>query len=110
MAEMSNVPTVWVFNGARSSFPSGVFSAQVIAETWIKTRNLTGTLTRYPVDLSAYDWATDRGYFTPTKDEHRSALFIGKFSCASQEHYHYEDGIRQGAALRDDGDSGRREP
>jgi hypothetical protein len=38
--------TVWVFNGARSSFPSGVFETREEADTWIRKWRLTGTLTR----------------------------------------------------------------
>jgi hypothetical protein len=96
MAKMSDIPTVWVFNGARSNFPSAVFSQKDLAEDWIRKYLLTGTLTRYPVDLSAYDWAISRGFFTASKDEQREATFIQKFSSASQEHYHYEDGVDQG--------------
>jgi hypothetical protein len=92
MADMSDVKTVWVFNGARSNFPSAIFSTREGADAWIKSLKLTGTLTRYPVDMSAYDWAIDHGLFSATKEEHRSPLFIGKFSSGSQEHYHYEDG------------------
>ena len=49
MAMMDNVPTVWVFNGARSNFPGAVFTSLERAETWIKGNRLTGTLTRYPL-------------------------------------------------------------
>ncbi len=93
MADMSEIPTVWVFNGAQSRFPSAVFSSKELAATWIREHKLSGTLTRYPVDLSAYDWAVGRGYFVPRKEGHRSAEFIGKFTAASQEHYHYEEGV-----------------
>jgi hypothetical protein len=96
MANMSNIQTVWVFNGARSNFPSAVFSQRELGEQWIKKNLLTGTLTRYPVDVSAYDWAISKGLFTVSKDEQREATFIQKFSSASQEHYHYEDGLPQG--------------
>lgn len=92
MADMSDIPTVWVFNGARSQFPGAVFSQLELAEAWIRRHRLTGTLTRYPVDLSAYDWAMERGYFTPSKTEHTSPEFIGRFSAANQEHYHFEEG------------------
>lgn len=95
MADMSDVTTVWIFNGARSNFPSGVFSILETAETWIRRYSLTGTLTRYPVDESAYDWALSRGYFTISKPEQQSPDFIGRFSAANQEHYHYEDGQRE---------------
>lgn len=83
---------IWVFNGVGSKFPSAVFTEKEIAEQWIKINRLTGTLTAYPLDISIYDWAISNGYFTPKGDQHRTPEFIGKFTSASQEHYHYEDG------------------
>jgi len=94
MALMSDLRSVWVFNGARSQFPSGIFSSVANAETWIRSKALTGTLTQYPIDISAYEWALNNRYFTPRKPEQESAEFIGRFSDASQEHYHYENGER----------------
>jgi hypothetical protein len=94
MADMSDIETVWVFNGSRSQFPSGVFTTLEAAEAWIRRYGLTGTLTRYPLDQSAYDWAISRSYFRSTKPEHNSPEFIGRFSEANQEHYHYENGSR----------------
>lgn len=83
---------VWVFNGSSGKFPSAVFSKKELANAWIKQHKLTGILTAYPVDISIYDWAIDKGYFSPSKDEQTRSEFIGRFSSASQEHYHYEDG------------------
>jgi hypothetical protein len=94
MADMSDIPTVWVFTRPRAQFPSGVFSTLENAELWIRHNNLTGTLTRYPVDEGAYDWAVRCGFFSVSKPEQQSAEFIGRFSAANQEHYHYEDGRR----------------
>jgi hypothetical protein len=51
---------------------------------------LTGILTRYPLDISAYDWALETGAFRVKKPEQSSAEFIQKFTSASQEHYHYD--------------------
>ena len=96
MADMSDIPTVWVFNGATARFASAVFSSKELATGWIATNRLSGVLTRYPLDLSAYDWAVARGHFVPSKEEQRSAEFIGKFTTGSQEHYHYEDGVEGG--------------
>lgn len=84
--------TIWIFNGPKSQFPSGVFTERTIAEQWIKHHGLSGTLTAYPVDVGAYDWAISSGHFTPKRDDQRSAEFIQRFSSASQEHYHYERG------------------
>ena len=84
--------TVWVFTGPRAQFPSGVFTQRDTAERWILQHRLSGTLTSYPLDVGAFDWAVSAGHFTPQRDDQRSAEFIQRFSSASQEHYHYEHG------------------
>jgi len=89
---MSDIRTVWVFNGDKGRFPSGVFSTRERGEGWIKANRLSGTLTEYPVDISAYDWALENGNFKPKRDDQRSAEFIQNFSDASQAHEHYIDG------------------
>jgi len=94
MADMSEIQTIWVFTGPRAQFPAGVFTTVEIAELWIRHHGLTGTLTEYPVDKGAYDWAIGAGVFAASKPEHRSPEFIARFSAANQEHYHYEDGSR----------------
>jgi len=48
---------VWVFHGSESQFASGVFSSQEQAEAFINRYRLTGTLTKYPVGISIYEWA-----------------------------------------------------
>ncbi len=83
---------MWVFNGARSQFPAGVFSTKEAAEAWISLHCLTGVLTRYPIDCGVYEWAITSGYFSPCQPHHKSGEFIQKFTSASLEHYHYEDG------------------
>jgi hypothetical protein len=47
---------------------------------------------RYPVGLSAYDWAIQEKLFEPRSPEQYEAGFIQHFTTASQEHYHYEAG------------------
>ena len=54
---MSDLVSVWVFNGAQSTFPSGVFTSRELAEEWIRTHALTGTLTNYPLDTGMYEHA-----------------------------------------------------
>lgn len=83
---------VWIFNGPNSSFPSGVFTQRETAERWIREHGLSGVLTAYPVDVGTYDWAVSEGYFKPKREDQRGAEFIQRFSSASQEHYHYENG------------------
>ena len=83
---------IWIFNGPKSQFPSGVFTQREAAESWIRQHGLSGNLSAYPVDIGTYDWAVRAGYFTPKQDDQRSAEFIQRFSSATQEHYHYEHG------------------
>jgi hypothetical protein len=85
---------VWIFNGPKGQFPSGVFASRETAERWIQQHKLSGTLTAYPVDVGVYDWAIAGGHFVPKRDDRHSAEFIQRFSSASQEHYHYADGHR----------------
>ena len=42
---------VWLFNGEMGKFASAVFIELALAEEWIKRNNLTGVLTRYPVNI-----------------------------------------------------------
>ncbi|MFN3151432.1 hypothetical protein [Bremerella sp.] len=91
--EQAETPHIWVFNGEQSAFPSGAFSTRELAERWIGQHKLTGMLTAYPLDQGAYQWAIEQGVFTPTKDYQHEAKFIGRFTSAALEHYHYEDGI-----------------
>ena len=81
---------VWVLNGPRNHFPSGIFGTREQAEAWINAHGLEGTLTKYPVGVSAYDFAVQQGHFQPRKPEHSAAAFIATFSSATQDHYHYE--------------------
>jgi hypothetical protein len=94
---MSDQPDnfVWVFSGAKKHFPGGVFTEREVADAWITKNRLTGTLTRYPVDVGAYEWAIGKGIFWPRKPHETEPEFIGGFSDAGMEHYHYEDGERQ---------------
>ena len=89
--DTNDLKQVWVFNGARNHFPSAVFTERRLAEAWIQKHQLEGTLTAYPLNISIYDWAIEKGYFTPKKEEQASPNFIANFSSASQEHYHFEE-------------------
>jgi hypothetical protein len=89
------IKIVWVFNGIGSKFPSGVFTDIENAEKWIKLHRLSGLLTAYPLDLGLFDWAIENNFFSPKGEEHLSSEFIGRFSSASQEHYHYENGNKE---------------
>ncbi len=84
--------SVWIFNGISGRFAGGVFDSIAEAETWISKHRLTGVLTNYPLNTGVYDWALENRSFVPKTAEHTSPEFIGKFTAASQEHFHYENG------------------
>ncbi len=80
----------WVFHGAGGRFTSGVFASQAQAEAFIHRYQLTGCLTKYPVGISACDWAVQQQLFEPKKPEPYEAGCTQRFTTASQEHYHYD--------------------
>jgi hypothetical protein len=83
---------IYVFTGEGGSFPGGVFSERQIAVDWIKKYSLSGVLSNYPIDIGLYDWAIENKYFEVKKENQKEAKFIGKFTCASVEHLHFENG------------------
>ena len=87
--------SVWIFSGPKRHFPGGVFTHRDVAESWIRKHRLRGTLTLYPVNVGAYEWAITEGLFRPSKPHEYEAEFIGGFSDAGMEHHHYEEGERQ---------------
>lgn len=91
---MHEISEVWIFVGTGSRFPSGVFLGKSKAEMWILENQLSGILTKYPLDTGVYDWAIKNNVFTPKEARDKSPEFIQSFSSASQEHYHYENGVR----------------
>jgi hypothetical protein len=86
---------VWVFNGVGGRFAGGIFTTLDAAEAWIGKNQLTGVLTLYPLDAGVYEWAIERGWFTPKKEKHSTPEFIGSFTTATMDHDHYIDGVRQ---------------
>ncbi len=83
---------IYVFSGNNSGMPNAVFSEINLAKEWIKKHELSGILSFYPLNTGIYDWAILNNYFTPQKDYQKQAPFIEKFSCASIEHLHFENG------------------
>jgi len=82
---------MWILNcGGR--FPCGVFETREQAEIIISKYKLDATLTKYPLNEIVFDWAIDNGYFTVKSDRQKTKSFIGSFTTAFQEHYHYNDG------------------
>ncbi len=84
--------SVWVFHGTGGRFTSAVFTKKDLAEKWISQHKLSGVLTEYPLDVGVYDWAISNNSFKVKKEVQEQAEFIQKFTTASQDHYHYENG------------------
>jgi hypothetical protein len=84
--------TVWVFMGERGSFPMGVWSSLDLAHRYLHDEQLSGSLTKYEVDVPVYDWAKETGRFKPSKDQQRSLKFRQTFNNQYQEHYIFKDG------------------
>jgi hypothetical protein len=89
---MNHINEVWVFNGVNNKFPSAIFTNRKDAEDWISKFLLSGILTLYPLNQSVYEWAITNNFFSPKSGKDSSPEFIQKFSSASQEHYHYDEG------------------
>ena len=88
---------VWVFSGSGRRYPNlpgAIFVSLARAEEWITKIGASGMLTLYPIDISVYDWALQKGFFKPKDEFQRTQAFIGTFTCAQQQHLHYEDGTR----------------
>lgn len=86
---------VWVFNGKGGPCPGGVFTSRELAEEWIRARRLTGMLTAYPLDEGCFDWALRMELITGrARGRGDDPAFVGSFSSAAQEHFHYEEGER----------------
>ncbi|AWV97867.1 DUF7710 domain-containing protein [Arcticibacterium luteifluviistationis] len=86
---------VFVFIGEGSSIPSGIFSEFGKSKDWIRKNSLSGSLNKLPVDISLYDWAISKNYFEPKRDNQKGSLFIQRFSSASIEHWHFENGMEK---------------
>ena len=89
---------IWVFCGAGGRFPSGIFEDLGAAEHWISSHKLTGMLTSMPINEGVFDWALRNGALNlkleKIEEKSKNAAFVGTFSTASLEHYHYENGLR----------------
>ena len=87
-----SINVAWLFNSQGRGFPSAVFQDQQLAIEWIAKHKLTGISTCYPLNIGVYDWAIENKLFKPKDEEHYTPEFIGRFTSASMEHDHFEEG------------------
>ena len=90
--EEFDIKYLWVFNGAFARFPCAVYTTRCNAEGDIKRFGMTGVLTKYPIDMTVFEWAINKDKFIPSEEQRTSPEFVQRFSSASLEHYHYENG------------------
>jgi hypothetical protein len=84
--------SIYVFMGESAQFPSGAFMSFDLAKEWIEKYTLSGVLTKMPIDIGIYDWAISMEYFEPKREYQKEGKFIQKFTSASLEHWHFENG------------------
>lgn len=53
---------------------------------------MSGVLTKYPVNIPLFDWAIERGFFTPKSELQQGPKTKANFSSAPLEHYHFTNG------------------
>ncbi len=94
--ELESEKSIWVFNGTISQLSGGVFENLIEAEQWIKNNLLTGVLTKYPLNKGVFDWAKSNDLINmkpeKVKEKEKDPIFVGGFTSASMEHYHYKNG------------------
>ena len=65
----------------------------------ILENKLSGMLTKYPLNKGVWDWACENNMHNlkaeKVTEKSLNPNFIAGFTTASQEHYHYEDGIKK---------------
>ncbi|RZJ50569.1 MAG: hypothetical protein EOO19_02895 [Chryseobacterium sp.] len=83
---------ILVFVGEEANLPSGIFTTLEKAKEYIEKYSLSGTLTQFPLDIGIYDWAIQEDFFSVKNEYQKESKFIQRFSCASMEHFHFEDG------------------
>lgn len=81
---------IFVFHGVDAKFAAGVFESLHDAKRSIATHKMSGMLTRYSMNETAYDYAIRSEFFLPKPTQSES--FVQKFTSASQEHYHFQNG------------------
>ena len=42
--------------------------------------------------MGVYNWAIKENFFTIRNEYQKESKFIQRFTCASMEHFHFEDG------------------
>lgn len=81
---------VFVFHGAHAKFAAGVYDSLEDAKRSVSAHKMSGILTRYSINETAYDYAIRNDFFHPKPA--KSESFVQKFTSASQEHYHFLNG------------------
>lgn len=83
---------MYVFIGEGSNFPAGIFTTLDNAKEWIEKYSLSGILNKFPIDMGIYDWAVKEDLFSIKRQYQKESAFIQTFTCASMEHFHFENG------------------
>ena len=80
---------IWLIQSSENLNVIGCFMRKHEAETYIFENNLKCMLTKYPINMSVYDWAIQNNFWQPKNDLQKNSKFRAKFNSAYLEHDHY---------------------
>ncbi|WP_425556859.1 DUF7710 domain-containing protein [Dactylosporangium darangshiense] len=82
--------TMWIFQGERARYASGLFESLDAGLVWAARHRLTGILAEYCFG-GTYDLAVDDGRFRPSRPHHGSPEHVAGLS-PGLRHVHLVDG------------------
>ncbi|WP_222937635.1 DUF7710 domain-containing protein [Spartinivicinus ruber] len=90
---------IWIFIGEGGRFPSSAFTEIKKAEEWMSKHQLTGMLSAMPINQGLFEWAVENDLLNIKPEKlvikQNDPDFIGTFTTATLDHYHYKNGIKE---------------
>ncbi|AXQ22868.1 hypothetical protein BEN71_12640 [Acinetobacter wuhouensis] len=80
---------IWIIQSSENLNIIGCFINKNDAEQYILENKLKCMLTRYPVDITIYDWVIKNELWLPKNDLQKNSKFRARFSSAYLEHHHF---------------------
>ena len=92
--QSSFIQHVFIFHGSGAKFAAGVYDGLDAAKRNIAAHKMSGLLTKYSLNETAFDYAIRNKLFEPK--EEKPAHFVQRFTSAAQDHFHFENGEMSG--------------
>lgn len=80
---------IWIIQSSENLNVIGCFIQKSEAERYIIEHKLQCILTKYPVNMTVYDWVIKEDFWQPRNDLQKNSKFREKFTSAYLEHEHY---------------------